>query len=180
MLLSNPVYAGLVRYRGVIYPGEQAPLVDAAHWEAVNRDLERDESKGPLIRTRQNALLAGVLICKSCERPMLATYTSHGRRRYRYYICPSGRQKNGKTCSTKSVAASRMEETLLAQLRARLSVEETRLSLNVLEHDWQVFLEGEHTRLVPGLVEAIRYDGETGMVSVQLRRLEDLPSERAQ
>jgi hypothetical protein len=111
---------------------------------------------------------------------MLATYTSHGGRRYRYYICPGGRRKNGKTCSAKSVAASRMEESLLAQLRARLSVKETRLSLNVLERDWQLFLEGEHCSLVPNLVEAIRYDGGTEMVSVQLRRLEDLPSGRAQ
>jgi site-specific DNA recombinase len=179
MLVSNAVYAGLVRYRGVIYPGEHAPIVDAALWEAINHELERDESRRPSIRTRQNALLAGVLMCKSCEQPMLATYTVHGGRRYRYYICPSGRRK-GRTCSTKSVAASRMEESLLAQLRARLSVEETRLALNVPERDWQVFLEGEHTCLVPGLVEAIRYDGETGMVSVQLRRLEGLPGDRAQ
>ena len=170
MLLTNAVYAGKVEYRGVIYQGEHPAIVDPALWEAVNTDL-RDQGppKAKSIRNQQNALLAGLLFCKSCERPMIATYTAKGERRYRYYICQRARQKGWKFCPTKSVSASLIEDSVVAQLRARLNDEGTRSSLMLSEPDWQVFVEGDSTRLVPAVVEQIRYDGTTGMVSVKLR-----------
>jgi len=170
MLLTNSVYAGQVKYRGVFYKGEHPAIVDPAIWEAVNLDFGKPESKRDSLRVRQNALLSGVLFCKSCQRPMIATYTARGAHRYRYYVCQGARQKGWKSCPTKSVAASRIEESLLVQLRIRLT-EETRRNMNVLETDWQAFLEGDPTRLVPTLVEAIRYDGRTGIVTVKLRSL---------
>jgi site-specific DNA recombinase len=61
--------------------------------------------RSDLVRTSQNALLAGLLFCKSCERPMIATDTAKGRRRFRYYVCRAARQNGWDSCSTKSVAA---------------------------------------------------------------------------
>jgi len=60
---------------------------------------------------------------------------------------------------------------VVAQLRARLSVGEMRLALQISDPAWQAFLEGD-CELVRALVERIRYDGSTGTVSVKLRRLE--------
>jgi site-specific DNA recombinase len=173
MLLTNSIYAGQVKYRGVVYQGEHPAIVDPAIWEAVNLDLGKPKPERQPVRARQNALLSGVLFCRSCERPMIATYTARGARRYRYYVCQGARQKGWKTCPTKSVAASRIEESLLAQLRLRLSDQPTRLTLHVLESDWQAFLEGDPTRLVRALVQTIRYDGRTGLVSIKLRTPED-------
>jgi site-specific DNA recombinase len=178
-LLSNTVYAGRVEYRGVVYQGEHAAIVDVPLWEAVNLEL-RQHAVRPKSIHKQNALLAGLLFCKSCGRPMIATYTSRGTLRYRYYVCQSSRQKGRKSCSAKSVAASRIEESLLDQLRIRLSDAQTRLTLRVPEPDWQEFLEGDAARLVPDLVETIHYDGGTGTVSVKLRTLEGSGSEVVQ
>ena len=181
MLLTNAVYAGKVEYRGVIYPGEHPAIVDPGRWEAVNADLrDRRTPKTESIRSQKNALLAGLLFCKSCERPMIATYTAKGGHRYRYYVCQGARQKGWKSCPTKSVSASLIEDSLVSQLRTRLTDEETRLRLNLPEPDWQVFVEGEPTRLVPTFVEKIRYDGANGMVSVKLRTLQGLLSEAQQ
>jgi site-specific DNA recombinase len=171
-LLTNAVYAGKVEYRGVIYQGEQPAIVDPGLWEAVNADLREHRPKTVSIRTRQKALLAGLLFCKSCERPMIATYTAKGGRRYRYYVCQGAREKGWKSCPTKSVSASLIEDSVVSQLRTRLTDEETRITLKVPEPDWQMFVEGETTRLVPAVVEKIRYEGTTGIVSVKLRTLE--------
>jgi site-specific DNA recombinase len=171
-LLTNVVYAGKVEYRGVIYPGEHPAIVDPGLCEAVNTDLrDRHPPRTESIRSQQNALLAGLLFCKSCQRPMIATYTAKGGRRYRYYVCQGARQKGWKSCPTKSVSASRIEDSVVSQLRTRLTDEETRLTLKVPEPDWQAFVEGDPTRLVPALVESIRYDGRTSMVAVKLRTL---------
>ena len=169
-LLTNVIYAGQVEYRGMIYPGEHQAIVDPGLWKAVNTDLrDRRPPKTESTRGQQNALLAGLLFCKSCERPMIATYTAKGGRRYHYYVCQGARQKGWMSCPTKSVPASLIEDSLVSQLRTQLNDEETRLRLNLPEPDWQVFVEGEPTRLVPTVVEKLRYDGATGMVSVKLR-----------
>jgi site-specific DNA recombinase len=170
MLLSNAVYAGRVEYRGVVYQGEHPAIVDLQVWEAVNTDLrEKHTAKTKSTRSHQNALLSGLLFCRSCERPMIATYSTNGERRYRYYVCQRARQKGWKSCPTKSVSANLIEDSVVAQLRARLNSDETRITLTVEEPDWQVFVEGDPTGLIRALVEKIRYDRATGTVSVKLR-----------
>jgi hypothetical protein len=166
-----------VNYQGVVYKGEHPALVDPAIWEAVNMDLREPEPKPQSIRTRQNALLSGVLFCKSCERPMIATYTVKGKHKYRYYVCQYARQKGWKACRTKSVSAGVIEDSLVAELRARLSTEESRRTVAIPEADWQAFLEGDPTCLVQSVVQKIRYDGKTGLVSVTLRPAVDSSTE---
>jgi hypothetical protein len=68
-------------------------VIDASGWEDVNAEIRtRRHRRSGLVRTSQNALLAGLLFCKSCERPMIATYTANGGRRFRYYVCQAARQ----------------------------------------------------------------------------------------
>jgi site-specific DNA recombinase len=93
-LLTNIVYAGKVDYRGTVYPGEHPAVVDPIVWEEINREFRsRERRKSPSPRKEQNALLAGLLFCQSCNQPMQATYSVKDGRRYRYYVCHSARQE---------------------------------------------------------------------------------------
>jgi hypothetical protein len=161
-LLSNAIYTGKVQYQGERYPGEHPAIIDTAVWEDVHRDFrEADRSPGVPHRP-QEALLGGLVICQHCAQPMLATYSDQGRRRYRYYVCQTARQKGWKACPTKSVSASLLEDSIALQLRARLSVAEQRRSLPV-----------DHSEWMQSQVEQIRYDGRSGVVGVQLRSVTD-------
>ena len=176
-LLSNIVYAGKVDYRGAVYRGEHAAIIDPAVWEDINQEFRaRERMKPCAVHKEQNALLAGLLFCKSCQRPMVATYSVKDGRRYRYYVCHGARQDGWRSCPTKSVSAVRIEESLVSQLRVRLSREETRRELRLTDRDWQAFRD-DPAGLVPTLVEAIRYEGSTGTVSVRLRLLNGCPNE---
>jgi site-specific DNA recombinase len=107
LLLTNAVYAGKVDYRGVVYQGEHPAIVDAELFEAVNAEFRvRLRTKTDSVRNPQNALLAGRLFCTRCDQPMVATYSSKGKRRYHYYVCRSARQKGWQSCPTKSVSAT--------------------------------------------------------------------------
>ena len=44
-LLRNPYYMGIVRYRGVLYPGKHEPLVDPETWQKVQELLERPQHR---------------------------------------------------------------------------------------------------------------------------------------
>ena len=91
-LRTNAVYIGKVEHKGTIYPGEQAAIVDPELWEEINTDLRAARrSRNMAVRTKQDALLNGLLFCRSCDKPMVPTYTSKGERRYRYYVCRAPR-----------------------------------------------------------------------------------------
>src|SRR6266853_585325 len=116
----------------------------------------------------QNALLAGLLFCQSCQRPMIPTYTAKPGRRYRYYVCKAARQNGWSSCPTKSVPARMIEDAVLEQFRTALRVPETREQLNVSEAEWHAFEEGR-CELVRALVEKVSYEGTTGAVSLNLK-----------
>jgi len=171
-LLTNEIYVGKVEYRGAMYDGEHAAIVALELWELVNAELGKAKrTKTASVRTQQKALLAGLLHCETCERAMFATYSGKRGVRYRYYVCKAAQQNGWRSCPTKSVRARLIEDSVVAQLRTRLSLDETRLALQISDPAWQAFLEGD-CELVRALVEKIRYDGCTGTVSVKLRRLQ--------
>jgi site-specific DNA recombinase len=169
-LLTNAIYDGKVEHRGTIYTGEHASIVESPVWEEVNAELRAGRrSRRGVIRTKQNALLAGLLMCQSCKRPMIATYTAKRDRRYRYYVCQAARQNGWDSCPTKSVPAALIEDSVVAQLRIALSTDQIRDQLELDETDWQAFLQGSPAEVVRAAVEQIGYDGTTGDVRLKLR-----------
>ena len=168
-LLTNSIYRGKVEYRDTIYPGEHPAIIEPALWETVNAEFRaRQRKRSDAARTKQNALLAGLLFCHSCNRPMIATYTAKRGRRFRYYVCQRARRNGWDSCPTKAVPAVRIEDSVVAQLGAALSTEEIRGELQVAEGDWQLFQQGDPARLVRAVVEHILYDGSTGAVTLTL------------
>jgi len=169
-LLTNAVYAGKVEHRGAMYEGEHASIIEPPVWQEINAELRAGWRTGiGATREPQNALLTGLLLCKSCQRPMIPTYTAKPGRRYRYYVCQAARQNGWSTCPTKSVPARMIEDAVLDQLRTALRAHETREQLNVSESDWQTL---GHDEFVRAWVKEVSYDGTTGAVSLNLRSRE--------
>ena len=165
--LLNATYAGNVRHRGVIYPGEHPAIIEPVFWEEVNREFSKQEKPQPgPDRNPQNAALAGLLICKNCQQPMIATYTNKGSRRYHYYVCQTARQKGWKSCPTKSVAAGLLEASIVTQLRARLNNAATSSAGTV--SDSQALHQGD-PGIIPTVIDEVRYDGTTATVMVKLK-----------
>jgi site-specific DNA recombinase len=168
-LLTHAIYAGKVEYRGTLYDGDHAAIVDQRLWEEANaelRALRRDESGVP--RTKQNALLAGLLFCRNCDQPMVPTYATKRGLRYRYYLCTAAKKNGWAGCPTKSVSARVIEESVIEQLRTALAADEAREELQVTGQEWQRFQEDRGSEFVRALVERLSHDGTTGSVSLWL------------
>jgi site-specific DNA recombinase len=168
-LLTNATYAGKVEHKGAIYPGEQIAIVDLNLWEKINAEL-RAARRGPndVTHARQTGLLSGLLFCRNCHRPMVATCTAKGDQRYRYYVCQVARRKGWSACPTKSIAARVIEESVVTQLRAALSADRGRDQFRVSDADWLAFDEGDPRNLVQATVKRVAYDGVNGAVSLEL------------
>lgn len=117
-LLMNPAYAGRVRYKDEVHAGEQVAIIEPAAWQEVNDRLRSNGRAGAShVRNRHGALLKGLLVCAPCGCAMAHTFTTRGVKAHRYYVC-TGAQKSGwKTCPTKSLPASQIEEFVVKQIR---------------------------------------------------------------
>lgn len=168
-LLTNAIYTGKVEHKGTIYAGEQAAIIEPTFWEGINAELRKARrGKSATVRIKQNALLSGLLFCRSCDQPMVPTYTSKGDRRYRYYVCRVAQEKGWNACPTKSIAAGAIEEFVVTQLRSALSADGARDELRLSDADWAAFEEGDPGNLVRAVVQRITYDGTSGAVSLEL------------
>ena len=175
LLLTNPTYRGQVCYRGALYPGEHQAIVEPNLWEEVNRDLRQPRFQ-PRQRSyeQRTAVLNGLLVCKDCRQPMMATYSGKGKtRHYRYYVCQTARNRGWKSCPTKSVSANLLENSLVMQLRSQLNSADLRRQLEVSDTEWQALWQAESTaleRLLPALISEIECEGPTGTIRVKLKQ----------
>jgi site-specific DNA recombinase len=84
--LKNPIYAGRIQHHKAIYPGQHEALMPIELWDQVQALLRENGATRRLGKnTTDPSLLAG-RIRDGDGRPMIATYSSTGSRRYRYYI----------------------------------------------------------------------------------------------
>jgi site-specific DNA recombinase len=168
-LLTNAVYVGKVDHKGTLYAGEHAAIVEPEVWEKVNAEVRAHRRGGSrAARTPQDGLLKGLLYCAQCAKPMALTYTAHGGRRYRYYVCCTGRKRNGNGCAGRFLAARALEESVIEQVRSALTAVEAREQLGLSEDDWNRSGEGGSEEWIRTTVRRVSYDGARGMVSVAL------------
>jgi hypothetical protein len=101
---------------------------------------------------------------------MAATYTAHGGRRYRYYVCRAGRANGVKACAVKSIAARFLEQSVIEQVRSALHAQDTREQLQISESESEAFAENNSREWIRSLVRRVVYDAAREVVSVELGR----------
>jgi site-specific DNA recombinase len=194
-LLHNPTYAGVVRHRGSVYPGEHEAIIEAETWDRVQALLGRNcGAGGCAVRNKHGALLAGLLWCASCGVRMTPTYTRKGDRRYRYYLCRHAQAQGWDRCPTKSLPAGEIERFVVERIRALGSDAEFRAgvlaevrkeaaafgaedlkqtevvrALEWVDSAWETLPPREQARVVQRLVERVAYDGEKETVAITFR-----------
>jgi site-specific DNA recombinase len=117
-LLTNPLYAGRIRHKDEVFPGEQPALVDAAVFERVQAMLQHNgRSGGVEVRNRHGALLKRLLRCKACGTAMAHTFTTKRNRQYRYYTCVDAIKRGRASCPAGSLPAAEVERVVVDQIR---------------------------------------------------------------
>jgi site-specific DNA recombinase len=121
-LLTNVLYAGQVRYKDEIHPGEQPALIDADTFGGVQALLRSHGPEvGPPSLHRFTALLKGLLRCSPCDCAMTPSHTTRkGGLRYRYYTCVHAQKSGWQSCPSQSIPAQPIEQLVVEQIQ-RLS-----------------------------------------------------------
>ena len=93
-ILTNPIYAGRIRHKANVYPGQHPALIDPEHWEALQDQLiggsvtnrsgkERGKGRGG---RKQVSLLIGKLFDETGDRLTPSHTKSSKGHRLRYYV----------------------------------------------------------------------------------------------
>ena len=119
-LLTNPYYAGVIRYKGALYPGAHDPIVEPALFDQVQSLLKARTAK--MTRHVQHAHhLKGLLHCGTCGSRMLLDFATNPRgTTYAYFVC-SGRAAKKTTCTRRAVPVA-VAERLVADSYASITI----------------------------------------------------------
>ena len=114
LILRNPYYKGIVRYRGVDYPGRHEALVDAEMFEQVQAAL-RSHRNGEKQRTH-NHYLRGSLFCGHCGGRLCFTKArGKGGTLYPYYFCINRHQRA--SCQLPYIPLKVIEQAIASRYR---------------------------------------------------------------
>jgi site-specific DNA recombinase len=173
-LLTNPIYTGVVRHHGEIYPGEHERIISDLLWNQVQKRLTRDDRRGRHhVSDPCGALLKGIAHCASCDVAMTHTYAQKkGKPLYRYYVCGKAHRQGWQKCETRSVSAPALEQAVVVQLAAMGDdvsnpSNEVRVALDRAGTSWREMTDDQRRIFIRTLVREVRYDGRTGKVIVR-------------
>jgi site-specific DNA recombinase len=122
-ILSNPLYMGEIEHKGIRYPGQHPPLIEAATWDAVQAQLAANHHEN---RTRTNvkskSLLAGIIYDEAGNRLVSSHATKNGKR-YRYYVTSEGTSRSVAAASIPRLwlPAAKIDELVLTKLQSILT-----------------------------------------------------------
>jgi site-specific DNA recombinase len=118
-LLTNPLYVGKIKHKTDLFDGEHEAIVSPEVFEKVGATLRRNgRTGGAAVRNRYGAILKGLLVCKSCDRTMVHSFTGRASKMYRYYTCTQAIKRGRKSCPTKSLPAAEIERVVVDQIFA--------------------------------------------------------------
>jgi site-specific DNA recombinase len=117
-LLRNPVYTGLVYFRGTLHPAPHEHLVDDTLFERVQALLtERGENYSKRASATSEYLLAGLIVCEKCGKHFVGNSAIGNKYRYRYYTCFTRQRYGVDHCDAERLPADEMDTAIVDALR---------------------------------------------------------------
>lgn len=125
-LLRNPRYAGLVPFGGRIVARDACPAyISEREHERIGRMLDaRAPAKGVKPKRLETYLLAGLMRCGRCGRPMHCETTNRrvdGSASRRYVCASHEKDRHAERCGAPVIAAEQLEAMLIGSLRMLLA-----------------------------------------------------------
>ena len=121
-LLTNPLYAGLIRAGDELVQGQHKAIIEREVWDAVQVQLHANGTGrgGPIpgFPGKTGALLQGLAQCARCGSGLSPHSTKSGAKRHRYYVCARAQKAGAAACPGSRVAMGALENAVIDKIRA--------------------------------------------------------------
>ena len=111
-LLTNPIYMGVIRWKGELYEGKFAPIISSELFRTVQKVI-KVKSKPRKHRNGHNFPFCGIFRC-TCGAMITAQWAKGHGGIYRYYRCS---RKSGNPCHEKYLREEDLVNQCISQLR---------------------------------------------------------------
>ncbi|WP_264686960.1 MULTISPECIES: recombinase family protein [unclassified Wolbachia] len=109
-IITNSIYMGKIRHYEKQYKGKHEAIIEEEKWKKAQELIKNQ----PYRKAKyEEALLRGIIKCKSCDVNMTLTYAKKENKRYRYYVCNN--HLRGKNCESinRTVVAGEVEKEVI-------------------------------------------------------------------
>ncbi|MGL5029397.1 MAG: recombinase family protein [Wolbachia pipientis] len=109
-IITNPIYMGKIRHYEKQYKGKHEAIIEEGKWQKAQELIKNQ----PYRKAKyEEALLKGIIKCKSCNANMTLTYAKKENKRYRYYVCNNHLRGKGCESGNRNVIAGEVEKEVM-------------------------------------------------------------------
>ncbi len=109
-IITNPIYMGKIRHYEKEYEGKHEAIIEEEKWQKAQELIKNQ----PYRKAKyEEALLRGIIKCKSCNVNMTLTYSKKENKRYRYYICNNHLRGKGCESINRTIVAGEVEKEVM-------------------------------------------------------------------
>ncbi|BFD47580.1 MAG: hypothetical protein DMENIID0003_06540 [Wolbachia endosymbiont of Sergentomyia squamirostris] len=109
-IVTNPIYVGKIRHYDKQYEGKHEAIIEEEKWQKAQELIKNQ----PYRKAKyEEALLKGIIKCKSCGVNMTLTYAKKENKRYRYYVCNDHLRGKGCESVNRNVVAGEVEKEVM-------------------------------------------------------------------
>ncbi|OJH30323.1 DNA-invertase hin [Wolbachia endosymbiont of Armadillidium vulgare] len=146
-IITNPIYVGKIRHYEKEYEGKHEAIIEEEKWQKA-QELIRNQ---PYRKAKyEEALLRGIIKCKSCSVNMTLTYAKKENKRYRYYICNNHLRGKGCESINRTVVAGEIEKEVIKKAEQLYENWEERG-----EKEWKNLSFGKQKEIVKKLIKGV-------------------------
>ncbi|WP_264378251.1 MULTISPECIES: recombinase family protein [unclassified Wolbachia] len=146
-IVTNPIYMGKIRHYEKEYEGKHEAIIKEEKWQKAQELIKNQ----PYRKAKyEEALLKGIIKCKSCGVNMTLTYAKKENKRYRYYVCNN--HLRGKNCESvnRTIVAGEVEKEVMR--KAEQIYENWR---EKTEEKWENLNFGKQKEVVKKLIKGV-------------------------
>ncbi|WP_143688921.1 recombinase family protein [Wolbachia endosymbiont of Laodelphax striatellus] len=167
-IITNPIYMGKIRHYEKQYKGKHEAIIEEENWQKAQELIKNQPYQG---KKYEEALLKGIIKCKSCDVNMILTYAKKENKRYRYYVCNN--HLRGKSCASKSrnIVAGEVEKEVMKR------AEHLYKNWQEKAEEWEELSFGKQKEVVKNLINGVmvRDDGivvssESGEIFIPIKK----------
>jgi len=129
-IITNPIYAGFVRWGGEIAEGSHKPIISKDRFDSVQETLKSRRNQSRRLRTPN--YLTGLVRCGKCNAPMHVTYPGiEPKSKFKYYVCNN--RYYFKSCDQDYIRADILEASVIKEIE-KLSLRQDVISSLVQDY----------------------------------------------
>ncbi len=110
-LLTNPIYTGVIRYKGEIFEATFEPIISNELFEAVQKRLKQN-SRPRKSKNKHDFVFTDLLKCGECGCAITAQYGKGNGGTYRYYRCTKRKIKCSQGYLREEIVLQQMQEQI--------------------------------------------------------------------